>query len=147
MVCQEVCPVSPKAIFPRLTFEIIRDGENLPAWMFGRELELEGPLNTKVNLSSGDYFVAVIGQPELGLRRIIRYLGERIVVEGPPSPSGMPAERVEIDLLVKLEHPYVDPSRCIGCGMCERECPVAGQRAIRVFRENESRAPKGQLLA
>lgn len=147
LVCQEVCPVSPKAIFTRLAFEIIRDGENLPAWMFGRELELEAPLDTNVNLSSADYFVAVIGQPELGLRRIIRHQGERLVVEGPPSPSGMPAERVEIDLLVKLEHPYVDPSRCIGCGMCERECPVAGQRAIRVFRENESRAPKGQLLA
>jgi len=146
LVCQEVCPVSPKAIFTRLSFEIIRDGESLPAWMFGREIELETPPAATVNLASGDYFVGIIAQPELGLRRIVRHLGERLVVEGPPTPSGTPAEPVEIDILVKLEHPYVDPSRCIGCGMCERECPVAGQRAIRVFSEHESRAQKGQFI-
>lgn len=146
LVCQEVCPVSPKALFPRLAFEIIRDGDSLPAWMFGRELEMEAPLPTGVNLTSGDYFVGILAQPELGLRRIMRHSDNRLVVEGPPAPSGMPAERVEIDIVVKLERPHVDPSRCIGCGMCERECPVTGQRAIRVFRENESRAQSGRLL-
>ncbi len=146
LVCQEVCPVSPKAIFTRLSFEIVRDGEGLTAWMFGRELEMESPLPDGVNLASGDYFVAVVGQPELGLRRIFRRTDSRLVVEGPPAPSGMPAEKVEVDLLIKLEHPYVDPLHCIGCGMCERECPVDGQRAIRVFSENESRHPNGRLL-
>ena len=146
LVCQEVCPVSPKAIFTRLAFEIIRGGEGLSAWMFGREIELEEPLTTTVPLASGDYFVGISTQPELGLRRIVRHQGTRLVVEGPPTPSGTPADPVEIDLLVKLDRPYVDPSRCIGCGMCERECPVAGQRAIRVFSENESRAQKGQVI-
>ncbi len=146
LVCQEVCPVSPKALFLRLAFEIIRDGESLPAWMFGREIEVEAPLPTEVNLTSGDYFVGILAQPELGLRRIKRRSENRLVVEGPPAPSGMPAERVEIDIVVKLERPHVDPSRCIGCGMCERECPVTGERAIRVFRENESRSQSGRLL-
>lgn len=40
-----------------------------------------------------------------------------------------------------LQRPVVDPSRCIGCGMCEHECPVSGLRAIRVTAENESRHP------
>ncbi|MGQ9920045.1 MAG: 4Fe-4S binding protein [Desulfobacca sp.] len=146
LVCQEVCPVSPKAIFPRLAFEIIRDGGDLEAWMFGREIEMADPLPTGVNLASGDYFVGIMAQPELGLRRILRHHEHRLVVEGPPAPSGMPAERVSVDIVVKLERPYVDPSRCIGCGMCERECPVAGQRAIRVFNDNESRAQAGRLL-
>ena len=146
LVCQEVCPVSPKAIFPRLAFEVIRDGGDLEAWMFGREIEMAAPLPTGVNLASGDYFVGIMAQPELGLRRILRHHDDRLVVEGPPAPSGMPAERVSLDIVVKLERPYVDPSRCIGCGMCERECPVSGQRAIRVFNENESRAQAGRLL-
>ena len=55
-------------------------------------------------------------------------------------------ERVQVDIVVRLERPFVDPARCIGCGMCEHECPVAGQRAIRVYSENESRAGSGRLL-
>lgn len=38
--------------------------------------------------------------------------------------SGEPA-------VVKL--PYVERERCIGCGICEYQCPVAGEAAIRVY--------------
>ncbi len=37
--------------------------------------------------------------------------------------------------------PHVVADRCIGCGICEHECPVSGLRAIRVTAENESRHP------
>ncbi|MGC9195315.1 MAG: 4Fe-4S binding protein [Syntrophobacteraceae bacterium] len=40
----------------------------------------------------------------------------------------------------------VDPERCVGCGVCEHECPVSGQRAIRVSAEGESRSRKHSLL-
>jgi ferredoxin len=56
------------------------------------------------------------------------------------------AEKMQVNIAVRLERPFVDPARCIGCGMCEHECPVAGQRAIRVFSENESRAVSGRLI-
>jgi NAD-dependent dihydropyrimidine dehydrogenase PreA subunit len=39
----------------------------------------------------------------------------------------------------------VDPKLCIGCGVCEHECPVSGQRAIRVSAENETRHRKHSL--
>ena len=51
-----------------------------------------------------------------------------------------------ITLLVRLQLPYVDPARCIGCGVCEHECPVKGRRAIRVTAENETRERRHRLL-
>ena len=40
LVCHELCPVSPKAIFTRTAFETIRDGEALPAKVQGPAVEL-----------------------------------------------------------------------------------------------------------
>ena len=104
------------------------------------------PLPTETNLAGGDYHLGVVDQPEVGLRRILAVTGNMLTVEGPPAESGLAAERVKVDIVVRLERPVIDPARCIGCGMCEHECPVAGQRAIRVFSENESRAGAGRLL-
>ena len=42
--------------------------------------------------------------------------------------------------LATLRQPYVVAELCIGCGICEHECPVTGLRAIRVTAENESRS-------
>ena len=33
-----------------------------------------------------------------------------------------------------VQRPYVLDDLCIGCGICERQCPIAGEAAIRVFR-------------
>ena len=33
---------------------------------------------------------------------------------------------------VRLKRPYVDPAECVGCGICEHECPIQGPAAIRV---------------
>jgi ferredoxin len=147
LVCHELCPVSPKAIFTRTAYEIIRDGDALPAWKFGPEVELETPFATEINLAGGDYYLGVVEQSEGNPRRILAASGKMLTVEGPPVESGLAAEKVQVDILIRLERPFVDPARCIGCGMCENECPVSGQRAIRVFSENESRAGAGRLLA
>ncbi len=39
-----------------------------------------------------------------------------------------------------LKLPRVIKKLCIGCGICETRCPVAGVSAIRVIHEGESRA-------
>jgi len=75
VVCEEVCPVSPKAIYSREVTITRRDGT------------------------------------EMTLRR-----------------------------------PFVDPSLCIGCGICEHECPVTDEAAIRVTAIGETRSHERRLL-
>jgi formate hydrogenlyase subunit 6/NADH:ubiquinone oxidoreductase subunit I len=38
----------------------------------------------------------------------------------------------EVGSRIFLQRPTVLASRCIGCGLCEYKCPVAGESAIRV---------------
>ncbi|MBM4288875.1 MAG: 4Fe-4S binding protein [Deltaproteobacteria bacterium] len=145
LVCHEVCPVSPKAIFIRTIFKDIRGGHSLAARVQGEAVELaEAPL-WQVNLASGDYYLGLAGEPESRLRRIIGALGLRLSLEAPLTEEILAAE-TQVDIRVRLERPYMDPDRCIGCGMCENECPVVGLRAIRVYSENETRAAAGRLL-
>jgi ferredoxin len=41
----------------------------------------------------------------------------------------------------ELRVPRVDMRQCIGCGICERQCPVVGsQRGIYVTAEGETRS-------
>jgi ferredoxin len=51
-----------------------------------------------------------------------------------------------VSIQIRLQQPHIDPNRCIGCGVCEHECPVLGRRAIRVTAENESREPHHRMM-
>lgn len=144
LVCHELCPVSPKAIFTRTVFETIRDAQVLPARIQGQGVDLSAAIPTGVNLASGDYYLRPTGQSEAVLRRITGVAGTKLTLEGPL--EGLPAEGTRVDIVVRLQRPFVDAAKCIGCGMCEHECPVSGRRAIRVYNENESRSHLGRML-
>jgi len=36
---------------------------------------------------------------------------------------------------VLVQQPHILEDLCIGCGICEYQCPVAGESAIRVYRQ------------
>ena len=146
LVCQECCPVSPKAIFVRPTFETIRDGQAVAAKGQGTAVVLSAALPTTLNLASGDYYLRPSGAPEAALRRINGVSGAKLTLERPLAAEALPAEGGRVDIVVLLARPFVDPAKCTGCGMCEHECPVSGQRAIRVYSENESRSRPGRML-
>ncbi|MFZ5449808.1 MAG: 4Fe-4S binding protein [Thermodesulfobacteriota bacterium] len=147
LVCHELCPVSPKAIFTRTVFEIIRDGRDLPARVLRQGVDLYGSIPTGMNLASGDYYLRTTGAPDAALRRIIGFSGNRLTLEAPLSEAGLQVfYGAKVDIVVKLQRPFVDAARCTGCGMCEHECPVSGLRAIRVYSENESRSRPGRML-
>lgn len=46
---------------------------------------------------------------------------------------------------VSVQQPYVVEERCIGCGICERKCPLAGEAAVRVTSAGETRNPRQAL--
>ena len=68
----------------------------------------------------------------------------------PTDPKAIWLERVEEPGRggepVPLARPRVDPSRCVGCGLCENRCPVGEQAAIRVTSVGESRDPFKRML-
>ncbi|MBA4356962.1 MAG: [Fe-S]-binding protein [Desulfovibrio sp.] len=159
LVCQELCPVSPKSIYTRTEFVPIRFGQATVAGIAGARLTLEGLARPTVNLGSGDYFLRPAGVAQAELRRIaslaLQESGGAVATLDAPSPSPSPsggegtkgwklAPGGAVEVLVRLQKPYVDAARCIGCGVCEHECPISGLRGIRVTFENETRS--GKLL-
>jgi len=47
---------------------------------------------------------------------------------------------------VTLNKPYIRPELCIGCGICERECPVVDDAAVYVTAVGETRSKDRTLL-
>ena len=48
--------------------------------------------------------------------------------------------------MVVLNKPFIVPTLCIGCGICQSECPVRDSRAVYVTAIGESRGTERSLL-
>lgn len=145
IVCQENCPVSPKAIHVREEFQILRDGRRAIRSSSENEIELEGPAFRPGKLATGDYFARSENDAPEERRLITGNTAQSLVVrEAAAWPE--PPQAGQIALIeVRLQRPLVDPEHCIGCGVCQHECPVSGLRGIRVTAENESRNKRHSL--
>jgi polyferredoxin len=68
----------------------------------------------------------------------------------PVSPKAIQTVDVEekdvFGELVMLNKPFMVPDLCIGCGICQAECPVRDDRAVYVTAVGESRSQERQLL-
>ena len=68
----------------------------------------------------------------------------------PTSPKAIWFQETTIDLRgggsKRLKQPLLDPSRCIGCGICENKCPVQDPAAIRVTSVGETRSTTNQMI-
>jgi len=68
----------------------------------------------------------------------------------PTSPKSIWCKTVQLEdrngQLIELMQPFVDPDRCIGCGICENWCPMVDEPAIKVHSIQESRSPYNQVF-
>jgi len=68
----------------------------------------------------------------------------------PVSPKAIQTKDVEVKdvfgKVVVLNKPFIVPDLCIGCGICEKECPVRDERAVYVTAVGESRSDERKLL-
>ncbi|MCU0687994.1 MAG: 4Fe-4S binding protein [Polyangiaceae bacterium] len=79
----------------------------------------------------------------------------------PTSPKAIWVEEVDIPkrddkpgadgkepamLSVHVQRPHVDPSLCIGCGACEKVCPVQDQPAVYITSVGETRSKTNVIL-
>jgi ferredoxin len=146
IVCQENCPVSPKAIFTRDNFRPVRlEGTLRFQGMLNERLLFDGPALPAEQFATGDYFVTLGDGPRPPMARITE-IGSGGIGLADTTPVETARKGDPINVRVRLQLPYVDPVHCIGCGVCEHECPVKGRRAIRVTAENESRERRHRLL-
>ncbi len=170
IVCQENCPVSPKAIIISEAFAIVNiatiksvDRNNSTIDNTNNDKSSSNAVNSDINMitldisnlvggaySTGDYFAKDMSSLA---RRIIVANTENSVTLSSFKDSSDESNNDDvkydeegkfiigskISIEVRLQRPVIEPSRCIGCGVCEHECPVKGKRAIRVTAENESR--------
>jgi polyferredoxin len=67
---------------------------------------------------------------------------DQSVREAVPGPNGEPPAYKT----VKLQRPHVDPSLCIGCGACEKVCPVQDQPAVYITSVGETRSKTNVIL-
>jgi ferredoxin len=68
----------------------------------------------------------------------------------PTSPKAIQTRDEEVKNVfgevVLLNKPFMVPDLCIGCGICQTECPVTDRRAVYVTPVGESRSPERRLL-
>jgi len=166
VVCEEVCPTSPKAIHTERKQLLIRDGKKQvvasspttitvadyppPGQPFG-ELCL-----FRFNAFRGDqttrYSVVVFhGDGTRETHRILGNDADTLMIGEVDAVTGdvvtgatftkLPARGTVAAIHVELKVPKIDTQLCIGCGLCEKECPVVGdRRAVYVTAEGESRS-------
>jgi polyferredoxin/ferredoxin-like protein FixX len=142
IVCEENCPLSPKAIYTREEFITIRDGILTVKKATENTIEIEKTVIPD-KFSTGDYYC----DAQDGTRPKITANTENTITISPDEKfEKIPPAGSNIEIQVRLQRPYVDIEKCIGCGVCEHECPVSGKKAVRISAEGETRSMDRKLL-
>jgi len=142
IVCEENCPVSPKAIYTQEVFNTVRDGIVTVRKVVGNLIEVEEAIEPE-KFASGDYYLAV---DDTVRAKITANTVNSITLSEDAKLEKHLVTGANALIQVRLQQPCVDIEKCIGCGVCEHECPVSGKKAIRVSAEGETRSAERRLL-
>jgi len=154
LVCEENCPVSPKAIHTERRQMVLRDGKKVVASATDNSVTLKewptGPTDPPKPclLGPGALTPKTDQTFHLSIRRadglfethpIKTNTADTVMIDG---KFGLkPVEGSMAVLVTELGLPRVDLSQCIGCGICEYKCVVAGdKRAVYVMAVGETRS-------
>ena len=154
VVCEEVCPTSPKAIHSERKRLMVRDGKKqiiraTPTSVTVGEYPKAGePFGAAVDFTPqqyrGDqttaYFVEIITRDGGStFHRLVGNTADTLEVEG--ELVNMPEHGDVAVIYNEFKVPKIDTEYCIGCGICEHECPVSGdRRAVYVTADGETRS-------
>ena len=144
IVCEENCPVSPKAIYTQECFNTVRDGRLTVKNVRYNTIEtVENTLKLD-KFATGDYYCKTEdgGEPI----KIVANTESSIEISPEKQFERIPAAGSKIEVQVRLQRPLIDVEKCIGCGICEHECPVSGKKAVTVSAEGETRSIDRTLL-
>jgi len=141
IVCQENCPVSPKAIYTSEYFANVRDARFRVKKWAPHSVKIDQPALKADEFAGGDYYC--LAEDDNEPRRILSNTADNIVVD---SEKTWKAIGANVKILIRLQRPYVDADKCIGCGICQHECPVSGKGAIEVFADGQSRSSQKTIL-
>jgi len=142
IVCEENCPVSPKAIYTQECFNTIRDGSLRVTKVTDNIIEVKETL-VPDRFATGDYYCMVRANER---RKIVANTENSLEITSDRPVQKIPAAGDKIEIQVRLQQPHIDIEKCIGCGVCEHECPVSGKKAIRVSAVGETRSTDRGLL-
>jgi polyferredoxin/Fe-S-cluster-containing hydrogenase component 2 len=154
VVCEEVCPTSPKAIHSERMKLMIREGKKqilsstdstITVGEYPRPGEKFGlPAEFTPNRFRGDqttrYYVEIVHRDgTVEYHRISANSEDTLTIDGPFNQTPQHGDVAAIHLEFKV--PKIDTEFCIGCGICEHECPIVGdRRAVYVTAEGETRS-------
>jgi len=145
--CEEGWRGSRKAITTREVFNSINTGSRLVVAKADTSyLEFQTSHLESGKYTTGDYYCTISPSPDGRRRRIVGNWERGLKVDSEIPFDPPPSSGSLVQIQIRLQRPYVDPQRCIGCGICQHECPVPGKRAIRVTADGESRDRSHSLL-
>ncbi len=142
IVCQENCPVSPKAIYTQECFNTVRGGLLTVKNAADKKIETIETL-VPSGFATGDYYCTNEDGERL---KIAANTENSLELTAGGKLWKIPGQGGKIEVQVLLQRPLIDIEKCIGCGICEHECPVSGKRAVRVSAEGETRSTNRKLL-
>ncbi|MGA2914578.1 MAG: 4Fe-4S binding protein [Sedimentisphaerales bacterium] len=137
IVCQENCPVSPKAIYTRIIFANVSDTLRIKN-VQDNKIQIEEDNLSPQKFSTGDYYCQFSSAGKTAPAKIISNTADTIQIS-PDSSLTMSQVTAEIQIQIRLQQPFIDPALCIGCGICQHECPVSGIGAVFVTPLGQTR--------
>lgn len=137
IVCQENCPVSPKAIVTRESTTSAFESQKIKSFK-DNEITIEENAMPPGKFGSGDYYCHFTSNKKPINAKIVSNTSNTIKI-APENPIDSESVSGEVQILIHLHRPFVNPEDCIGCGICQHECPVAGNSAITVSAYGQTR--------